>query len=72
MACLDILTSGQDAIPQCFEQVRPRPVSTAKESENSDFLTVSRFENFGGGWGYSGHSVEAIRFMADTDIVICK
>ncbi|CAN8032629.1 unnamed protein product, partial [Ixodes persulcatus] len=24
----------------------------------------------GGGWGYSGHSVEAIRFMADTDILL--
>lgn len=24
----------------------------------------------GGGWGYSGHSIEAIRFMADTDIVL--
>ena len=24
----------------------------------------------GGGWGYSGHSVEAIRFMSDTDILL--
>ena len=24
----------------------------------------------GGGWGYSGHSVEAIRFMCDTDILL--
>lgn len=24
----------------------------------------------GGGWGYSGHSIEAIRFMADTDILM--
>lgn len=24
----------------------------------------------GGGWGYSGHSIEAIRFMADTDILL--
>lgn len=36
----------------------------------NDFQTVTRFENFGGGWGYSGHSVEAIRFMADTDVTI--
>lgn len=36
----------------------------------NDFQTVTRFENFGGGWGYSGHSVEAIRFMADTDVVL--
>ena len=24
----------------------------------------------GGGWGYSGHSIEAIRFMVDTDILL--
>jgi len=24
----------------------------------------------GGGWGYSGHSIEAVRFMADTDILL--
>lgn len=24
----------------------------------------------GGGWGYSAHSVEAIRFCADTDILL--
>lgn len=44
-----------------------------KDSVNvNDFQTVTRFENFGGGWGYSGHSVEAIRFMADTDVVLGK
>lgn len=36
----------------------------------NDFQTVTRFENFGGGWGYSGHSAEAIRFMADTDVTL--
>ncbi|XP_054276655.1 E3 ubiquitin-protein ligase MYCBP2-like [Macrosteles quadrilineatus] len=35
-----------------------------------DFSTVNRFESHGGGWGYSGHSIEAIRFMADTDILL--
>ena len=25
---------------------------------------------FGGGWGYSGHSVEALRFSVDTDILL--
>lgn len=25
---------------------------------------------YGGGWGYSGHSIEAIRFMADTDVLL--
>lgn len=72
LACLDILTSCQDSLPNCFQQIRPRSsTSPTKESQNSDFQIVSRFENFGGGWGYSGHSVEAIRFMADTDIQLC-
>lgn len=44
-----------------------------KDSINlSEFQTVTRFENFGGGWGYSGHSVEAIRFMADADVILGK
>lgn len=28
------------------------------------------FLGHGGGWGYSAHSVEAIRFSADTDILL--
>lgn len=28
------------------------------------------FVGHGGGWGYSAHSVEAIRFCADADILL--
>ena len=35
-----------------------------------DYSVVNRFESHGGGWGYSGHSVEAIRFMADMDVLL--
>ena len=28
------------------------------------------FIGHGGGWGYSGHSVEAVRFMSDSDILL--
>ena len=35
-----------------------------------DYSVVNRFESHGGGWGYSGHSVEAIRFMADVDVLL--
>ena len=28
------------------------------------------FAGHGGGWGYSGHSIEAIRFMCDTDVML--
>ncbi|XP_070133334.1 E3 ubiquitin-protein ligase highwire [Drosophila bipectinata] len=72
LACLDILTSAQDNIPGCFEQPLPKQTQqTAETQSGGDYQVVSRFDNFGGGWGYSGHSVEAIRFAADTDIVIC-
>jgi E3 ubiquitin-protein ligase MYCBP2 len=35
-----------------------------------DYSIVNRFESHGGGWGYSDHSIEAIRFMCDTDVLI--
>ena len=28
------------------------------------------FSGYGGGWGYSGHSVEALRFCADADVLL--
>lgn len=57
--------------PTCFEQ--PSPPTPPKEFQTLlDYNSVSRFENYGGGWGYSGHSVEAIRFMADTDLLLRK
>ncbi|XP_067640218.1 E3 ubiquitin-protein ligase highwire isoform X3 [Eurosta solidaginis] len=71
LACLDILTSAQDAIPACFEEAAPKQQNQTKEALNNEYQIVNRFDNFGGGWGYSGHSVEAIRFSADTDIMIC-
>ncbi|XP_050683096.1 E3 ubiquitin-protein ligase MYCBP2 [Leptidea sinapis] len=39
-------------------------------SEREDFKTVNRFDSQGGGWGYTDNSVEAIRFMCDTDILL--
>lgn len=38
----------------------------------NDFQSITRFDSLGGGWGYSGQSVEAIRFMVDTDVVLGK
>lgn len=71
LACLDILTSAQDNIPGCFEQALPKQPHQATEAQSGEYQVINRFDNFGGGWGYSGHSVEAVRFSADTDIVIC-
>ncbi|ALC49441.1 hiw [Drosophila busckii] len=70
LACLDILTSAQDNIPRCFEQPLPKTPHQSVDTQSGDYQVVTRFDNFGGGWGYSGHSVEALRFMADTDIVV--
>lgn len=69
LASLDILTSAADVIPHCFEASVVLP-SKSKETHLGDYQSLCRFENLGGGWGYSGHSVEALRFMCDTDIVI--
>lgn len=33
-------------------------------------IIICIFLGHGGGWGYSAHSVEAIRFSADTDILL--
>uniref|UniRef100_A0A915ATT0 RCR-type E3 ubiquitin transferase n=8 Tax=Parascaris univalens TaxID=6257 RepID=A0A915ATT0_PARUN len=32
------------------------------------YVRVNRFDGYGGGWGYSAHSVEAIQFRASRDI----
>ena len=42
----------------------------AKTYSKEDFSSVNRFESHGGGWGYSGHSIEAIRFSCDTDVLL--
>lgn len=45
-------------------------VASSKPLTVEDYQIVNRFESHGGGWGYSGHAVEAIRFMCDTEIMI--
>ncbi|XP_048488841.1 E3 ubiquitin-protein ligase MYCBP2 [Plutella xylostella] len=69
LGCLDSLTTCHDtraAPAECKRDSAISPVLPCKE----EFLTVNRFESHGGGWGYSGHSVEAIRFMCDMDILL--
>ncbi|CAH0716565.1 unnamed protein product, partial [Brenthis ino] len=69
LGCLDSLTYAHDnkpAVVECKRDNNILPVAPVVE----DYLTVNRFENHGGGWGYSGHSVEAIRFMCDNDILL--
>ena len=49
-----------------------RPVSSLKDVLNyhrhNDDVVVHT--GYGGGWGYSGHSIEAVRFSADTDLLL--
>jgi PHR domain len=48
----------------------PNAPPRSKVYSSEDFSAVNRFESYGGGWGYSGHSIEAIRFMSDTDLLV--
>ena len=48
-------------------------ILTPSKFSKSTFRRVNdafRLKGHGGGWGYSVHSTEAIRFMTDTDIVL--
>lgn len=73
LCCLDTLTAAHDLqLNSVKEEVEDRQLVTEKQYSREDFQTVNRFDSHGGGWGYSGHSIEAIRFMADTDILLGK
>lgn len=70
LACLDTLTQAQDENLSIVEENECDQSTHGKAYSREDFSTVSRFESHGGGWGYSAHSIEAIRFMPDTDILM--
>lgn len=71
LSCLDTLCVAHDLqITAVKEEVDERQTVAGKQYSKEDFQAVNRFESHGGGWGYSGHSIEAIRFMADTDILL--
>ncbi|XP_070552183.1 E3 ubiquitin-protein ligase MYCBP2-like isoform X2 [Ptychodera flava] len=69
LCCLDTLTAAQNAGVSVAEEKHDSQ-SSAKVYTKDDFTAINRFESPGGGWGYSGHSVEAIRFSVDTDILL--
>lgn len=71
LSCLDTLTTAHEMkMTAVKEEIDDRQLVTGKTYCREDFQTVNRFESHGGGWGYSGHSIEAIRFMTDTDILL--
>ena len=69
LSCLDTLTWGYQQGLTVSEEDTQVTTNSGVYSKD-DFSPVTRFESHGGGWGYSGHSVEAVRFMCDTDVLI--
>ncbi|XP_031417201.1 E3 ubiquitin-protein ligase MYCBP2 isoform X1 [Clupea harengus] len=69
LGCLDTLAAMQELKigVACSEE---ETQSVMKVYSKEDYSVVNRFESHGGGWGYSAHSVEAIRFCADTDVLL--
>ncbi|XP_074650729.1 E3 ubiquitin-protein ligase MYCBP2-like [Tubulanus polymorphus] len=69
LGCLDTLTTasqlGLQVATEEHEKHAPNKIYTKE-----DFSVVNRFKSHGGGWGYSDHSVESIRFSTDTDILL--
>ncbi|XP_075447064.1 E3 ubiquitin-protein ligase MYCBP2 isoform X9 [Ascaphus truei] len=69
LGCLDTLAAMQD-LKMGVSSTEEETQSVMKVYSKEDYSVVNRFESHGGGWGYSAHSVEAIRFCADTDILL--
>ena len=61
LSCLDTLTHFPEVNLTSNEDENAKNVLT-KSYSKEDFTAVNRFDNHGGGWGYSGHSIEAIRY----------
>lgn len=71
LCCMDTLNMAHDLEATAIkEEMDDKHHITEKHYCKEDFQVLNRFGSHGGGWGYSGHSVEAIRFMADTDILL--
>ncbi|KAM6446158.1 E3 ubiquitin-protein ligase MYCBP2 isoform 3-T4 [Liasis olivaceus] len=69
LGCLDTLAAMQD-LKMGVMNTEEESHAVMKVYAKEDYSIVNRFESHGGGWGYSAHSVEAIRFCADTDLFL--
>ncbi|XP_043928839.1 E3 ubiquitin-protein ligase MYCBP2 [Protopterus annectens] len=69
LGCLDTLAAMQE-LKMGVTSTEEETQAVTKVYSKEDYSVVNRFESHGGGWGYSAHSVEAIRFCADTDILL--
>ncbi|KAK7882381.1 hypothetical protein WMY93_028555 [Mugilogobius chulae] len=69
LGCLDTLAAMQE-LKMGIASAEEETQAVMKVYSKEDYSVVNRFESHGGGWGYSAHSVEAIRFCADADILL--
>ncbi|XP_046701607.1 E3 ubiquitin-protein ligase MYCBP2 isoform X16 [Silurus meridionalis] len=69
LGCLDTLAVMQE-LKMGVASAEEETQAVMKVYSKEDYSVVNRFESHGGGWGYSAHSVEAIRFCADADILL--
>ncbi|XP_023654220.2 E3 ubiquitin-protein ligase MYCBP2 isoform X4 [Paramormyrops kingsleyae] len=69
LGCLDTLAAMQE-LKVGVANTEEETQAVMKVYSKEDYSVVNRFESHGGGWGYSAHSVEAIRFCADADILL--
>lgn len=69
LSCIDTVTWAHEYGLTVVE-TDLQTVATVRVYTREDFTPVNRFESHGGGWGYSGYSIEAVRFMCDTDVLI--
>lgn len=44
--------------------------STIPKNTKEDYLKVTRYESCSSEWKYSGYSIDAVRFMCDTDVLL--
>uniref|UniRef100_A0A671QW42 E3 ubiquitin-protein ligase MYCBP2 n=1 Tax=Sinocyclocheilus anshuiensis TaxID=1608454 RepID=A0A671QW42_9TELE len=69
LGCLDTLAVMQE-LKMGVASAEEETQAVMKVYSKEDYSVVNRFESHGGGWGYSAHSVEAVRFCADADILL--
>ncbi|XP_055726867.1 E3 ubiquitin-protein ligase MYCBP2 isoform X15 [Salvelinus fontinalis] len=69
LGCLDTLAAMPE-LKMGVASTEEETQAVMKVYSKEDYSVVNRFESHGGGWGYSAHSVEAIRFCSDADILL--
>ena len=64
LSCLDTLSHCPEVNLSASEE-EPKSANAGKNFSKEDFTAVNRFDNHGGGWGYSGHSIGNVQLFAN-------